>query len=417
MVSRAAFVSLLGLLPAAAAVPAGSSPTAEEARWLVHEADWGYLSAINRGPAAGTPASTASTKMKPSGEVASFSDGATGASTGRLFFYVMTGDPKTEGASSIGASDTSFLAALTFSEAIMDPADYSASQCGARKAVDPEDPRCAKITLTGMMQPSAGGDVDIGKAALFARHPQMKDWPTDHGFKVFEMNITDIWMIANYGGGSTVPVSDYFAAKPKHHPAADDAHSLAMQPTISTPPPWNHTAARARWLVYNSLWTAVSTISAGSSSYRQVPAGSPWGNVRDVADGVGANSSGLPYLYLPTPDPTAVDLAADSHATISLSEAAIGARVVNGTAICGGMDAEDPTCGRIHLNGRLLVIKNASIPDAEVALGARHPNAPWLATVRLKIIGDEILKNVGKSESCMVTGRRAHRRGVLSDAA
>eukprot|EP01052_Picozoa_sp_SAG31_P036828 SAG31_NODE_4653_length_3067_cov_27.573787_1_plen_226_part_00 len=175
VVSRAAFVSLLGLLPAAAAVLAGSSPAAEEARWLVHEANWGYLSAINRGPAAGAPAAAARTKMKPSGEVASFSDGAPGASTGRLFFYVMTGDPKTEGgASSIGASDTSFPAALTFSEAIMDPADYSASQCGARKAVDPEDPRCAKITLTGMMQRSGGGDVDIGKEALFARHPQMK---------------------------------------------------------------------------------------------------------------------------------------------------------------------------------------------------------------------------------------------------
>jgi hypothetical protein len=96
----------------------------------------------------------------------------------------------------------------------------------------------------------------------------------------------------------------------------------------------------------------VSTVSAGSTPYRRVPAGAPWGNVRDVADGVGANSTGLPYLYLPTPDPTALDLAADDHATISFSEAAVAARVVNGTAVCGGADAEDPTCGRIHLNGR-----------------------------------------------------------------
>ena len=48
--------------------------------------------------------------------------------------------------------------------------------------------------------------------------------------------------------------------------------------------------------------------------------GAPWGNIRSVADGVGANSTGLPYLYLPTPDPSAVDLRADNRATISLSE-------------------------------------------------------------------------------------------------
>ena len=35
---------------------------------------------------------------------------------------------------------------------------------------------------------------------------------------------------------------------------------------------------------------------------------------------------------------------------------------------------------RIHLNGRLVKIAAATIPDAEVALGARHPNAPWLAS-------------------------------------
>ena len=29
-----------------------ANPAAEEARWLVHAADWGYLSALDRGPAA-----------------------------------------------------------------------------------------------------------------------------------------------------------------------------------------------------------------------------------------------------------------------------------------------------------------------------------------------------------------------------
>ena len=34
-----------------------------------------------------------------------------------------------------------------------------------------------------------------------------------------------------------------------------------------------------------------------------------------------ATHPGLPYLYLPRPDPTAVDLRADARATLSFSEA------------------------------------------------------------------------------------------------
>ena len=60
-----------------------------------------------------------------------------------------------------------------------------------------EDPRCAKLTLSGMAVPSKGTDIATGKAALFARHPQMKTWPADHGFGVFELRVTDVWMIAN----------------------------------------------------------------------------------------------------------------------------------------------------------------------------------------------------------------------------
>ena len=43
-------------------------------------------------------------------------------------------------------------------------------------------------------------------------------------------------------------------------------------------------------LVYNSLWTSVGTISVHLN-------GKPWGNVRSVADGVGANSTGLPVFF------------------------------------------------------------------------------------------------------------------------
>jgi len=47
--------------------------------------------------------------------------------------------------------------------------------------------------------------------------------------------------------------------------------------------------SQAARLVYNSLWTSIGTISVHLN-------GKPWGNVRSVADGVGANSTGLPVF-------------------------------------------------------------------------------------------------------------------------
>ena len=141
---------------------------------------------------------------------------------------------------------------------------------------------------------------------------------------------------------------------------------------VVAPPPWSDTAARARWLVSHSMWSAISTTSVRLK-------GAPWGNVRSIADAV--SSTGKPYFYLPAPDPTQVDVSADNHITLSLTEAALPERAgVNGSKACGGMDAEDPTCARIHLSGSAVALtSNSSIKQAEAALKAKHPLAPWLA--------------------------------------
>ena len=125
-------------------------------------------------------------------------------------------------------------------------------------------------------------------------------------------------------------------------PAAAPSH-------IRGPPPHDQVAARARWLVYHSLWSSVATVSVRLG-------GKPWGNVRSIADGIGTNSTGLPVFYLPTPDPTSIDIASNSHATLSFSEASLVARIDPKSRPgmrCGGMDAEDPTCARLFLKGKL----------------------------------------------------------------
>ena len=397
---------------------------AETSRWVVHNVNWGYLSTIGD-------------DKKPTAAVASFSDGAVNKSTGRIFLYLL------------GSHDP-YSASLTVGEAAFN------GTCGfAGTQLDPEDPRCAKITLAGSVAQCSGADEATGKAALFARHPQMKTWPKDHGFAVYELHITDIWMIDFYGGGAGVTPSLFLKVEPKNNrpswpPSPTPAHPVEAPTTTSkagdtsafcdevaansgccpacgykwsgdkcvttqradtpycklltepkhggccvycghvwsaaegkcvdkksaaveeAPPPWKDTAARARWLVSHSMWTAISTTSVRLK-------GAPWGNVRSIADAV--SSTGEPYFYLPAPDPTQTDVSADAQITLSLTEAALPERAgVNGSKPCGGMDAEDPTCARIHLSGVAAALtSNATIKQAEAALKAKHPLAPWLA--------------------------------------
>ena len=68
----AALCALAGAFPVQ--TPAAAASTA---RWLVHEANWGYVALGSKG-------------AQPKGSVLSFSDGPTNASTGRLFFYAMS---------------------------------------------------------------------------------------------------------------------------------------------------------------------------------------------------------------------------------------------------------------------------------------------------------------------------------------
>ena len=107
-------------------------------------------------------------------------------------------------------------------------------------------------------------------------HMQMKTWPASHGFAVFELHLSDIWMIDFYGGGGSVDIEMFLKAPAKNnrpswppaarpavtHPDVTDSNRAARStaPPVGVkaaeqaavkaepPPPWNQTAARARWL-------------------------------------------------------------------------------------------------------------------------------------------------------------------------
>lgn len=101
----------------------------------------------------------------------SFSDGPPWNSTGRLLFYL---SPMGPAAQDLAAHPA---ATLTACEAQLLP--------GGCAQADPEDPNCAKVSLTGPVQPvRPQGEVDAAREMLFERHPAMASWPGGHDFTV-----------------------------------------------------------------------------------------------------------------------------------------------------------------------------------------------------------------------------------------
>lgn len=364
-----AFTALLS----AATVTQTPQSRAEVARWMLHQANWGYLSALDG--------------SMPQGSVLSFADGDINAaapekrSTGRLFFYIMNDSLCTR---------SSIVSLFN-------------GTCGfGGSKLDPEDPRCGKVTVAGALKMASGADAIIGLSALYSRHPQMREWPVGHQFRVYVLQPTDVWMLDTYGGGGSVPLDEYAEACPKDSrgkwpPGEKAAPASGIGPLFLHTyrvPNWDimHSpspaqeyaqghgctgfelspAGHARWLVYRATWASVSTLSVRLG-------GAAWGNVRSLADGVEHNSTGLPVLYLPTPDPTFTDVSNDPSCCITMSEAALPSHS-NAAEFCGHGDPEDPTCARVSLSGKMrALVKHEEIAQAEATLAARHPLAPWLS--------------------------------------
>ncbi|PWZ16012.1 Protein CREG1 [Zea mays] len=151
--------------------PSPSEATAT-ARWLAAQNTWGVLS-----------------------NVVSYSDGVPGEGRGIPYFYLTTLDPSARDA--LEDERTSF----TLSE-------FPLGTCGE---IDPENPTCAKLTLNGKLKmvDLQSSEADLAKSALFTKHPEMKDWPKNHHFKIFKMEIENIFLIDWFGGPKPISPSQY----------------------------------------------------------------------------------------------------------------------------------------------------------------------------------------------------------------
>jgi len=268
------------------------------ARWTLHTAKWGTLTTVSGSVLTdGKHDSKNPDTSQPL--FASVVPYATDEDNGRIFFYMM-------------GSHHLHKSTLTVSQASINPMLYAVGGCGTSTSsvVDVQDPRCAKISVSGAIHPcgthSVGEHCDaVGSEALFAAHPTMKDWPEDHDFIVHELVPLDdgFWMLANFGGGATITPELYSSCEKD----AIEPHSIqGGSAVVATSflgngypvnmPAWSATAKRARWLVHNSLWATISTLNENGDG--------TFGNIRAITDGATTElSTGLPVFNLPDVDP------------------------------------------------------------------------------------------------------------------
>ncbi|CAN9497528.1 unnamed protein product [Ophioblennius macclurei] len=171
--------------------PPPHQETARTARYMAHFSDWAHLATIS---------TQEQIKGIPFGNIFSISDGPLDNSTGVIYFYVTPMDY------SVSDLRSNPYASLTFSEA---EGDFC-----RQMVYDPEDPRCARLTLTGKMVEVAPEEQAFAKEALFSRHPAMAKWPVGHKWFFMKLVLVQVWLQDWVGGVSLVPLEDYFTATP-----------------------------------------------------------------------------------------------------------------------------------------------------------------------------------------------------------
>uniref|UniRef100_A0A669CBP3 Cellular repressor of E1A-stimulated genes 2 n=1 Tax=Oreochromis niloticus TaxID=8128 RepID=A0A669CBP3_ORENI len=171
--------------------PPPHQDTAKTARYISHYSDWGYLATIS---------TQDKIKGLPFGNIFSVSDGPLDNSTGVIYFYVTPMD------NTVADLKSNPYASLTFSEA--------EGEFCRQMVYDPEDPRCARLTLTGKMVEVAPEELAFAKEAVFSRHPVMAKWPVGHKWFFMKLELIQIWLQDWVGGTTLIPLEDYFKATP-----------------------------------------------------------------------------------------------------------------------------------------------------------------------------------------------------------
>ncbi|ODM93209.1 Protein CREG1 [Orchesella cincta] len=161
---------------------------AKMARYIVHNSYWSSLATISTMPAV---------RGYPFVNLVSLSDGPNNNSTGIPYFYMTSLDMSSVDLESDNRASLMMTLAQT---------DF----CEKHK-YDPEDPRCAHVILSGrIVQVTNKAELAFASNAMFSQHPEMKDWPKDHGWFFAKLELTNVVVLDYFGGAVTVKLDDYF---------------------------------------------------------------------------------------------------------------------------------------------------------------------------------------------------------------
>ncbi|KAJ8933740.1 hypothetical protein NQ314_013833 [Rhamnusium bicolor] len=161
------------------------------ARYIMHNSDWVSIATIS---------TQTIIKGYPFVGLKSLSDGPTENSTGVPYLYMTEMD--------VSGHDLESDKRVTIM-ATLAQSDYCRTQ-----NLDPQDPRCAKLIISGtyIKINKSSPEYQFGQDSLFDRHPTMKTWPTDHQFYVAKIDPVQIDVLDYFGGIKHVSKEDYFNA-------------------------------------------------------------------------------------------------------------------------------------------------------------------------------------------------------------
>ena len=161
---------IFALLTLATANPPPISQHVAFARWMASELTWGTLSTTSSrsegskiGDAFGNPYSFASVDGVP---------------------YFFASDMDGSMTDLFSNESTTSRASLSLSEAsLQGPLQVRACKIGSFLG-DPENPPCARLTLSGVMSklPKGSAEETVAKKELFSKHPSFKNYPPGHEF-------------------------------------------------------------------------------------------------------------------------------------------------------------------------------------------------------------------------------------------
>ncbi|VEN48309.1 unnamed protein product [Callosobruchus maculatus] len=130
------------------------------------------------------------------------------------------------------------------------------------------------------------------------------------------------------------------------------------------PKPWQ-AALMARYIIHNTDWVAIATISSQDKIK-----GYPFVSLKSSSDGPKSQSTGITYLYMTSMDVSGKDVEADNRVTIMATLAE--------TSYCESksFDPQDPRCAKVISTGRLVTVNNDTkeYQFGKDALFSRHPS-------------------------------------------